>query len=311
LNLPSKDSFFSVMYHYVRPANSLKLEFIEDKNFERQLDFIQEQYGVVSGEDWNDFRSTGRLPKGALLTFDDGLKDHIETVIPILQKKKMFGIFYVCTDPFHGKPLPVHITHSLLATYSPRYILDLLEKTGISLGKNLHLDHKALVKYRNHNSDEITKNLKRIVNWANQDLGQREKIFEIFSDLTSLSQQDFVKSWYLSESDLSIINNLGFEIGSHTCSHRLLSNMEEIEIKNELMNSRFELAELTKSEIKSFCYPYGGPFSYNQKVIDEVQKAGYTECFSVSPNEINLHMNSKLSLYELPRYDCNIFPYYR
>ena len=74
------------MYHYVRPESNSKLHHITSKNFEAQLNYLKERYGIVSKDDWNNFRKTGRFPKGALLTFDDGLKDHINYVIPILKR---------------------------------------------------------------------------------------------------------------------------------------------------------------------------------------------------------------------------------
>jgi peptidoglycan/xylan/chitin deacetylase (PgdA/CDA1 family) len=298
------------MYHYVRPKTNLNLYYITNKNFEKQIDYLENHYGIVSKEQWNNFRDTGRFPKGVLLTFDDGLKDHINNVIPVLTKRNLFAIFYVCTDPLYDRALSVHLTHYLLSIFPPRKIMELLQKNNIILGENIHLDSVSRHAYLNHNQDEIAKNVKRIINWAHQDLGQREKLSKIFYSLTGLSQKEFVQNWYLNQRDLLILNGLDFEIGSHTCTHRLLSNLKSSDFRNEIVNSKAELSDLVRQDIRSFCYPYGGPNSYNEGVVTELKKAGYSESFSVNPKDIDFHLNSKLNIFELPRYDCNLFPNY-
>ncbi len=299
------------MYHYVRPESNSKLHHITSKNFEAQLNYLKERYGIVSKDDWNNFRKTGRFPKGALLTFDDGLKDHINYVIPILKRNNFFGIFFVCTDPFHGKAMPVHLTHYLLSISSPDYVMKELIKNDIKLGLNFYLDSKSLKAYKNQNQSEIAKNIKRIINWAHQDLGQREKLSDVFQQISNISLNQFVDSWYLNEIEVAKISDSGFEIGSHTCSHRLLSNLTEKEFTNELRNSKVMLTEIVEKEISSFCFPFGGKNSYNSLIINELFNSGYSESFSVSPSEIDVHLLEQQSIYELPRYDCNVFPYYK
>jgi peptidoglycan/xylan/chitin deacetylase (PgdA/CDA1 family) len=299
------------MYHYVRPKTNLNLHYITNKNFERQLNYIENNYGIISKEEWNNFRDTGSFPKGALLTFDDGLKDHIDNVIPILNKRNLFAIFYVCTDPLHNRALSVHLTHYLLSIFPPGKIMELLQRKNIVLGENLHFDSKSQYAYSIHNQDEIAKDVKRIINWAHQDLGQKEILSNIFYSLTGLSQEEFVQNWYMNQRDLLILSSLGFEIGSHTCTHSLLSNLKSSQFRNEIVNSKIELSDLIKQDIRSFCYPYGGINSYNDQVLTEVKKAGYSESFSVSPRDINSHLNLNQTIFELPRYDCNLFPNYK
>ena len=39
--LPKPGDFFSVMYHYVRPAEESALRYIELNNFQKHLDFLK------------------------------------------------------------------------------------------------------------------------------------------------------------------------------------------------------------------------------------------------------------------------------
>jgi hypothetical protein len=76
-----------VMYHYVRDVESTPYPGIKARSlaeFRGQLDHIEREYEVVGCE-----AVRGRcLPaNAALLTFDDGLVDHLEHVLPELRRR--------------------------------------------------------------------------------------------------------------------------------------------------------------------------------------------------------------------------------
>ena len=73
----------AIMYHYVRQLNpSLRnFRFLDVENFEKQLDFFQEQFGFVSKNEWLVVLKTKKLEsaKGkVLLTFDDAMSCNYE-----------------------------------------------------------------------------------------------------------------------------------------------------------------------------------------------------------------------------------------
>jgi hypothetical protein len=71
-----------VMYHYVR--DGARVHARTTAEFERQLDFVEERYTVVGCEAVRE----RRLPENAcLLTFDDGLREHLDTVAPALEAR--------------------------------------------------------------------------------------------------------------------------------------------------------------------------------------------------------------------------------
>lgn len=305
--LPEPGDFFSLMYHYVRPIENSKLRYIELQNFEKQLDYIEDSYGLVSKNDWENFREKGEIPRGALLTFDDGLKDHYKYVFPILRDRGIFAIFYVCTNPLQNLALPVHLTHYLLAHFDANVIWKELMTKGLPPEFEGRFDYKTRLAYETQNHSYLEKKLKRLVNWAAENIGQIELIQEVFTEFTGLSENRFIDMWYLNETQIFEIHNSGFEIGSHTCSHKLLSNLNEIEIESELFFSKNILKDICKSQIKSFCFPYGGKDSYTENVLDKLYQQGYTESFSVDPQPITNKFIRQSKRFELPRYDCNIF----
>ena len=92
-----------VMYHYVR--NVVKkfkyLNILSIQNFQKQIDTLIDKYQIINPK---DFLNTHNLNlNDCLLTFDDGYKDHYENVFPLLKKKKIRAIFFVCSMPIIEK----------------------------------------------------------------------------------------------------------------------------------------------------------------------------------------------------------------
>ena len=88
-----------VMYHYVRPINDSKfpgIKGLELDGFKRQLDYLKENFNIVSTEQVVDAaRNSSSLPSDACwLTFDDGYKDHSKFVLPELLKRDLHGAFF-------------------------------------------------------------------------------------------------------------------------------------------------------------------------------------------------------------------------
>ena len=119
-----------VMYHYVRPQRDANkgLYFLEIENFIKQLDFFETQYGFVGRDEWENFvQNQSHCPSGVLLTFDDGLIDHYNNVLPILNDRGIWAMFFVSSLPLNRKvSLSVHKVHYLLSTVEPKLIADIL-----------------------------------------------------------------------------------------------------------------------------------------------------------------------------------------
>jgi peptidoglycan/xylan/chitin deacetylase (PgdA/CDA1 family) len=64
----------------------------------------------------------------------------------------------------------------------------------------------------------------------------------------------------------------GFEIGGHTVSHDLLTEVDSVHAVRELEQSRDHIAEKIGSPPQSFAYPYG---NWNSDLAEKVRRAGY------------------------------------
>ena len=90
------------MYHDVRDLNRSRFprryglkSFIGTQEFDRQLDYISHHYAVITIEHFlAAVKGTTDLPfNPAILTFDDGLRDHHSEVLRRLRARKFTGAF--------------------------------------------------------------------------------------------------------------------------------------------------------------------------------------------------------------------------
>jgi len=65
------------------------------------------------------------------------------------------------------------------------------------------------------------------------------------------------------------MHEMGHEIGSHGCTHRILTSLSEFELEQELLQSKQYLGRLIGSDIRGFAYPGG---FWNKKVVLYVAK---------------------------------------
>lgn len=70
-------------------------------------------------------------------------------------------------------------------------------------------------------------------------------------------------------------------LGSHTLSHPCLSTLPQNELERELRESRMVLEEQTGRRVTLLSFPHG---DYDDRVLAAAKEAGYTRCFSISPD---------------------------
>ncbi len=73
-------------------------------------------------------------------------------------------------------------------------------------------------------------------------------------------------------SDLRTLSSAGFEIGGHTVSHAILTELGPEEQAREVSACKTTLQEILGREVTMFCYPKG---RFNAQVVSAVQHAGY------------------------------------
>ncbi len=298
----------SVMYHYVRPVEDTHLRYLSVDDFKRQLDWLEAEVGKFLTEDeWDDAKA-GISHSGVLLTFDDGLKDHFNHVLPILVERGIFGIFFVNTSPLISNcVLPVHLAHKLLSLGNSHEILDFFK---LNLPSTIWGEiNQGVAGSRYTKQFDLDANIavKKVINYLFSDFDLSEILDSAARKFLNVSIAEMSSTWYLSEQEVREIDASGMRIGSHTSTHRLLSKLDRAQIFNELHDSKVTLERILGKSVDEFCYPYGGSNSYNQVVKETLSSLHYSVAHDVSARKISIQdFENK---YELPRFDCNEFPF--
>ena len=302
----------AVMYHYVREfdSNVPNFRFLDVKNFERQLDFLQNKMGFVTKEELLSAikrKKLGSTEGKVVLTFDDAMSCHYDYVHKTLSERGLWGIFYVPTQPYqNGKVLDVHRIHLLCGAYTGNELLSSLMKF---LSDEMIPDEKR-VEFRNKTNTrqdnyEGISEFKRILNYFVSYEYRERLIDSVSSELNYVFE---TSRFYVPLEKLREMELAGNIIGSHTASHPVMSKLSRSEQCGEIEHSSSFLQSHLKLDVKTYCHPYGGFHSFNDETIRALVGKEVSFSFNVESRDV-CDADLTSSIHFLPRYDCNEFPF--
>ena len=103
---------------------------------------------------------------------------------------------------------------------------------------------------------------------------------------------DTMASPLLGTDEIQEMARNGITYGSHTLTHRALTELDDDEAWKELVESKSALEALTGSEINVFCYPYGHS---TPRLHDMVMRAGYSAAIGIEQVEHTLFNLSRVN----------------
>lgn len=298
------------MYHYVRPsADDLPyFPYLSLADFERQLGDFARGYSFVGRDDFVRWMEGGPAPEGVLLTFDDGLRDHAEFVLPALQSRGLFGLFYVSSGPaMTGQLLDVHKVHLALGRLGAPAALAWLESNAPECLRAGETSGSGASPYAHQTSDETTKFLKQLFNWR---LGAEERggVLGGLLDHAFAGAPPRWQDFYLDERGMRELSDAGMGIGPHSHSHEVsirLSpqrQLEEIRISSDFVERHGGSREW------GYCYPYGSRSAFSLETERAVAEAGCPFAFAFEARDIATPL-AEADRFALPRHNCNAFPH--
>jgi peptidoglycan/xylan/chitin deacetylase (PgdA/CDA1 family) len=299
------------MYHYVRDSETTAfpdIRALPPLLFEQQLDWLQSRYEII-GLDHLEAAIDREAPlpaNAALLTFDDGLVDHYQTVLPVLRARGLQGTFFLSEEACADTPrlLAVHKVHFLLARMgADAFGHAVLAACGASTASRAAARE---VLGRDHWDDAGVRAIKHLVS--------HELPFEeadrILDDLFAQhigDPGDLARCLYLNASMVREMSMAGMVFGQHTRSHRLLSRLSADEQDRELRGGVRWIRGLTGQSTVPFCYPWGGPYTYTAGTRRILREAGYSVAFNTVRRRVSVDDDDR---YELPRVDTRDLPPY-
>jgi peptidoglycan/xylan/chitin deacetylase (PgdA/CDA1 family) len=136
--------------------------------------------------------------------------------------------------------------------------------------------------------------------------GMTATFFVITSLLSNARTQykfDNRDHFFLCGKDIQDLDKAGFEIGSHSHTHKRFGTLSPHQIFLELKTSKDILEIELGHTITSFSYPFGGQFAFSAATRSTLEAIGYLIAFT----QEGIHIESKTDVLEMPRVNIDRF----
>lgn len=238
------------------------------ETFEQHLIFFKQHFELISISQLHTLHSQPDVKKKyAVITFDDGYHDNYDLAFPLLKKHNVPAALFVATDFIDQKCIPWWDETAWLIRQCS---IEQIAATGwMSINQLASLS--------------VASRIKAILKVMKQD--RQSPIEEKLQKLRIIAQQTFDNSRLEQKlfADWKMIKemaNNGVTIGSHTCSHRILSHLSNEEQQQELTVSKAKIEQNIATSVEALAYPVGGINSFNESTIKLTKAAGYNIAFS-------------------------------
>jgi peptidoglycan/xylan/chitin deacetylase (PgdA/CDA1 family) len=271
--------FVILMYHRVLADDDPYLPYIQpgmyvrESSFAKQLKFLTQHYEVVSLAEMLELIEAKKVSKDrqyCVITFDDGWLDNYRNAFPLL---KRFSV-----------PATIFLTASFIGTnrffwhekISKLFFLARNQRKEVPQTGN-GSDEKAdepLTMLRRHilsNEPSASAVDAAIESLKSLPIAQIEGIVDAVATELGISFEH--ERTMLSWEEIQEMGQGGISFGSHTCEHRILTQIDLTEAAAEITGSMEKLKNKNLNYIPVFCYPNG---RYNDAVRSLVIDAGYS-----------------------------------
>lgn len=301
---PAQNRLFILSYHTVVEnvpesvdRGMMPPQLISKGLFEKQVDEIARQFDFLPIDRGIDFlEGKGTLKRDSVvLTFDDGYQGVYDHAYPILKRKGIPAIIYVCTD-YVGTPRIFNhdrLFHLIRKMVLKRIPLESILQKELQPHENgiwkepelLSLEAKPLALTRFLLEGLPPDRIDRLI----------EELAERLSPLPDFPEEARILSWEA----ISEMHRNGMTFGSHTSSHCLLTTVDPNVALEELRASKEHLEKRLGGRVDHLAYPDG---RYNFSVVEAARACGYRSACTTADfvNKVggNLHLLGRQLFWE-------------
>ena len=203
-------------------------------------------------------------PRAVALTFDDGYRDNLEIAAPLLVHLGLPATFFLVPGLLSGEVKAWWEEVSWAFLRSPRSSVEWEGRTLVWESEGT----------RRGCCDLVIEALKR------RTREDRERaVTELVSKLEPSGPEP--SHLFLDWDGARALLDMGFDIGSHTLHHPILSQEKPEEQRKELNESRRVLQEETSHGIDLLAYPNGTSLDYDSTTTAAARAAGYSHSVTV------------------------------
>jgi peptidoglycan/xylan/chitin deacetylase (PgdA/CDA1 family) len=265
--------YHGVISHRRKGWQDLFTFLVDVSEFTAQLEYICRHFTPVSGSELRDAllgnRAWPRNP--VLVTFDDGYRNNVTVAAPILKRMGVPAVFHL-TTAYLGA------TSMLWTTEIRLRVLDWPEDEIVCALGRYDLKRCGPDRHRRLGvANRLVEQCKRVCPEA------REQLLVLLRSKTEAlpSLYDEEAHAFMDWEEARWLSRQGFELGSHTVSHPVLTSLGTEAVESELRESRQAVVAGTGAPCDFLAYPNGSPADYSAEVMRLAEQAGYQAAFSV------------------------------
>ncbi len=249
--------------------------------FERLMSHIASRYQPVSLARVVDWLGGGEpVPdRAVVVTFDDGYRNVLTDAAPVLQRLCIPATLFVATDFVfrHEMLWTDRLLSALYLTAEPRLTIDAPRspaRIDDVRGTSARIDLPLRT-----NADKIAADRRLLA--ACKLLADAERIafLDRIVDALAVDEARLATAWAghtpIAPDELERLPEAGIDVGSHTCSHAIVTRMSAEQAARELAESKRLIESSTGRACELFSYPNGSPADFSAQTRRAVIDAGY------------------------------------
>jgi peptidoglycan/xylan/chitin deacetylase (PgdA/CDA1 family) len=304
-------AFCVLTYHGVVPSGYKVSDLQQDgslvspENLRSQLQLLKKCYHIVSPEQVRDWIVAGKeLPERAvLLTCDDGLRNVLTDMVPILREEGVSCLFFAL-GASAGQRLGMlwyeELYLLLLAAPGGSHCFELM---GDRAGTTIDLGDRA---QRRSAWWNLVKKLSQCDQPARESFIETARVrFGLPEQWNADRANDETQRrrfGLLNAEELRQLVDLGMSVGSHTLNHPMLSQQTSEMAWREISESRSLLENAIGKPVWALAYPFGDPASVTTRENQMAEQAGFDCAFM----NVGGGFGAELPRFALPRVHVSV-----
>jgi peptidoglycan/xylan/chitin deacetylase (PgdA/CDA1 family) len=273
-----------LVYHRVVPEpDPLLPDVVCTEEFDWQLAVLDRWFEVLSLREATARLRSGTLPvRAACVTFDDGYADNVTVALPFLRRRGLPATFFLATAFIDGGRM---WNDSVIETVR-RVQGDTLDARCLGLG----MLPVSSIDHRRRAIAILLEAMKYLP------LEERQGRAE---ELGSGASLDLPRDLMMTTEQVRHLHANGMDVGAHTVSHPILSNLDPERAEIEIREGKNRLEAITGAPVTLFAYPNGKPGrDYRADHVGMVKRMGFEAAVSTAWGVAHAASDP----YQLPRF---------
>ncbi|MCY2961864.1 MAG: polysaccharide deacetylase family protein [Planctomycetota bacterium] len=245
---------------------------IRGDDLERILSWLAKRYEVVTMAEGARRLQSGEGSRSlAVLTMDDGYRDNLTHLVPILQRVGVGATVYLESRPLDARR--ANWTHKLfwcLERMGPEPFV--LRYTEIGRADR---QGSILLNQLVPHGQATTYHIKRLLKYEVDPLERDRALEALYTELGGVDRE-LTDALYMTWDDVRALDRAGVEIGGHTVSHPILAKLPADAQAAEVRGCAESLQRGLGHPVTSFAYPFGRNWDFDSSSIDAARAAGFT-----------------------------------